>query len=122
MTLPPTILVIEDDEAIQEFISLAMCDEGYNILRASDGYAALELLTHHRPNLILLDVQMPNMDGYQFLQEYRRQFENPPPIIMLTAKRGGSQSAADLKVQGFLEKPFDLGELIDTVGQWLPTN
>jgi two-component system, OmpR family, KDP operon response regulator KdpE len=66
------ILVVDDDAAIQEFISLALREEDYPVITATDGAEALTITAQHRPQLILLDIQMPRMDGRAFVEAYRQ--------------------------------------------------
>ena len=105
------ILVIEDDEDIRQMLCDYFTKEGYSIIQACNGLEGLEKFKSVKPDIVLLDVMMPVMDGYKFLQKLRT-FSNVP-VIMLTAK--GEQMD---KILGFnkgcddyVVKPFDLVEL-----------
>jgi two-component system, chemotaxis family, chemotaxis protein CheY len=114
-----TVLVVDDEDSIREFVSLALCDEGYNVETAPNGAVALELAERLQPDLILLDLRMPVMDGWQFLAAYR---ETPQPhsrVVVLTAARESANGAEDIEADAFLAKPFDLEQLFDLV-QSLP--
>ncbi len=109
------ILVIEDDQGIQEFMSMALTDEGYQVVLASNGAVGLQLVEVYHPHLILLDMLMPVMDGKTFLEAYR---EYPPPrarIIALSASKNLKNVAKPMGVDDFLGKPFDLDELLHCV-------
>ena len=118
----PRILFIDDDESIREFVSMALVDEGYDVNTAAHGAAALEVIPAYQPDLILLDMRMPIMDGWAFLKAYRQ--EPPPhaPIIALTASRNAPDAQVPPDVNNFLAKPFDLNELLDLVAQELQTS
>jgi two-component system, chemotaxis family, chemotaxis protein CheY len=109
------VLIIEDDNAIQDFISLTLEDEGYGILTASDGTKALQLLASEVPALILLDIRMPNMDGYAFIDAYRQMQVPQAPIVVVSAGRNVEDAIVGLGVAGFLAKPFNLDQLLTLI-------
>ncbi|HEX6289953.1 MAG TPA: response regulator transcription factor [Herpetosiphonaceae bacterium] len=114
------ILIVEDDESIRDFIEMGLEDEGYQSAVAADGAIALALIPTYRPNIILLDLHMPNMDGRTFVDLYR---QTPAPharIIMLTASRNPTTAAAEIGADGLLAKPFDLDDLYATIKAFLP--
>ena len=118
---PGTVLVVDDDESIREFIGEALADEGYVVRTAPDGRAAFEVLGAARPDLILLDMRMPVMDGWEFARAYR---ESAPaggrvPIVVLTAARDAAGRAAEIAADGYLAKPFGLQDLLETVRRQL---
>ena len=113
------ILFIDDDESIREFVSMALTDEGYQVVTAPNGAAALELLKQDHPTLILLDMRMPVMDGRAFLKAYQAMQGPHAPIIALTASRSGPDTLVPPEVSSFLAKPFDLNELLDLIGQYM---
>ncbi len=109
----PHILVVDDEESILEFVSWALTEEGYKVTCAPNGKAALETLEKMSPDLILLDLRMPVMDGQAFLDAYQRQEGPRAPVVVLTA---GSQSPKGLEsASAFLPKPFDLGNLLTVI-------
>lgn len=89
------ILIVDDDENIAELISLYLNKECYETQIATDGASALEAFVEFMPNLILLDVMLPGMDGYQVCTEIRKQ--SNVPIIMLSAKARYLTRCSDLR-------------------------
>jgi diguanylate cyclase (GGDEF)-like protein len=112
------ILVVEDDPNIRKVLALQLEDAGYSVDAVEDGLKALEYVREQIPDLILLDIMMPGMDGYEVCAHLREDFQTSRvPIIMLTAK-----SASDEKVEGFergandyLTKPYKKEELLARV-------
>jgi CheY-like chemotaxis protein len=113
----PPILVVDDDPQILEFVSLALADEGYAVVTASNGAVALERVREHSPALILLDMTMPVMDGWQFAREYRANPGPHAPIVCVTAAQNAGERAAQINADASLPKPFDLDNLLDLVEQ-----
>ena len=112
--MPPSILVVDDDESIREFVHMALSDEGYSVLQAANGSAALEIVRREPIDLIILDMRMPIMDGWAFLTAYQRVTLPRAPVIAVSANnRAISATTAD--VVDFIPKPFDLGHLLDLI-------
>ena len=80
------ILVVEDDKHTRKLLETILKREGYSVLKAEDGIKAMEVLDNHHVDLIILDIMMPNMDGYEFAQELR-DADCMIPILMATAKQ-----------------------------------
>lgn len=116
VTQAARILVVEDDDLIRELVNLVLSSAGYEVVTASDGAAALEAIEGARPDLVLLDMRMPVMDGWEFARRYRAQPEPHAPIVVLTAARDAAQRAAEIHANGYLGKPFDVNELLALVG------
>ena len=116
----PTILVVDDDEHIRQFVCEALDFEGYVARAAGDGRAALDVLAAWRPDLILLDLNMPRMDGWTFCA---RQRETPEiadiPIALMSAAHNLRARALPCVPVAILEKPFDLDDLLQNVAQVL---
>lgn len=110
-------LVVDDDRDIAELVRLALTDEGYDVVVATNGSAALEALLAAPFDLILLDMRMPVMDGWEFAQAYQATAEPRAPVIVVTAARDTAERAAEINADGFLAKPFSLEELFETVGR-----
>jgi DNA-binding response OmpR family regulator len=108
------ILVIDDDKAIQEFLRMALTDEGFNVVSALDGVTGLQKANEFPLSLILLDMTMPNMDGGQFIQAYKQAVSQPAPVVIVTARQK-KPALSELGAAGFIPKPFDLDNLIATV-------
>jgi two-component system, chemotaxis family, chemotaxis protein CheY len=109
------ILLVDDDNGIREFVNLALSDEGYAVMTASHGAAALALIADHPPALILLDMRMPVMDGWEFARVYRQRPGPHAPIIVVTAARESAERASQIEADGVLSKPFRLAELLAAV-------
>ncbi|MGN7298995.1 response regulator transcription factor [Ferdinandcohnia sp. SAFN-114] len=111
------ILVVDDDSHIRELICVILSKEGFSIEEATDGKDALSLLEAERIDLIILDIMMPNMDGWSFCKEIRRYYSDTVPILMLTAKGETAQKVKgfNLGADDYLVKPFDVAELVARV-------
>ena len=109
------ILIVDDDENIAELISLYLNKECYETQIATDGASALEAFVEFMPNLILLDVMLPGMDGYQVCRELRS--SSQVPIIMLSAKGEIFDKVLGLELgaDDYMIKPFDSKELVARV-------
>lgn len=114
-----TILVVDDDEAIRTVVSLVLADEGYRVLTAEHGRAALERLATVKPDLILLDMRMPIMDGWELARAYRDAPEPHASIVVLTAAHDAASRAAQINANGYLAKPFALDDLLAVVTRHL---
>lgn len=110
------MLVVDDDPDILEALSEILEAEGFEIRRARNGKEALERLEPDPPQLILLDLMMPVMDGWEFAQRMRqRPSVAHIPIIVLSADRNVGLKATDIGATGHLAKPFELSDLLDMV-------
>jgi two-component system, chemotaxis family, chemotaxis protein CheY len=112
MSAGQRVLIVEDDESIREMLELVLESEGYEVTSASDGAAALALLEQTRPDLILLDMKMPVMDGWEFIARYRALTGAVAPVIVLTAAQDDSRRAAEVGAHGYLAKPFAIDDLL----------
>ncbi len=116
--MPAThILVVDDDPDILSFMDVVLTESGYNVVTAADGAAALRMLEKEEPNLILLDMRMPIMDGWEFARAYLTQARDrpPAPIVVCTAAENAREWAAQINAQAYLSKPFGLDELLAIV-------
>ncbi|MGI8915069.1 MAG: response regulator [Chloroflexota bacterium] len=120
MRATTSVLVIDDDEGIREFVRAALHDEGYRVVAAPDGQAALNLLRNDPPGLILLDLWMPDMDGAAFLDAYRRLPAPHAPVVIFAASTDGELEAMPTDIAGYLPKPVDLEELLAAVARYTP--
>lgn len=112
------ILVVDDEPDVVEIVRLRLEQDGYTILTAGDGKAGLQSARDNKPDLVILDVMMPGLDGF----EVAYQMKNDPttanlPIVMLTARAdfGSIAKGWNLDVDNYVTKPFKLDELSDTV-------
>jgi len=110
-----SILVVDDDRKLVELVKLYLERDGYRVLKAYDGQEALELARSKRPNLIILDLMLPKVDGLDVCEILRR--ESKVPIIMLTAKTTEQDriTGLDLGADDYITKPFSLRELVARV-------
>ena len=109
-TVRQRVLVIDDDTALCATIREAL-DEKYAVASAPHGAAALDLVRDHEPALILLDLRMPIMDGWSFVQQYRRGAAAPARVVVMSGAPDLPNIARQLGADGHLKKPFDLEEL-----------
>jgi CheY-like chemotaxis protein len=115
-----SVLVVDDDAELRLMMEFALADAGYTVWTAPDGQAALTMLTAPAsppPCLILLDMRMPRMDGWQFARAFRARDPGHTPIVVVTAAAEGSRRAADIGAQGHLDKPFDIDDLLRMVAR-----
>jgi two-component system, OmpR family, response regulator len=107
------ILIVDDDAHIRELIHVILSKEGVSIVEAEDGESALSILETEKIDLIILDIMMPNMDGWTFCQEVRSYYSETLPILMLTAKGETAQKVKgfDLGADDYMVKPFAPAEL-----------
>jgi DNA-binding response OmpR family regulator len=110
------ILIIEDELHMRTALADVLAGEGYRPLTAADGRSGLERALAEKPDLILLDIMMPRLDGYEVCAELRR-LENAVPILMLTAKGQVADRVRglDAGADDYLVKPFSTGELLARV-------
>ena len=120
MSVTGPVLIVDDDEGIRELVDMVLSDDGYEVLTAAHGAAALAVLEQRAPAVILLDMRMPIMDGWEFAQAYRQRPGPHAPIIVVTAGRDAASRAAQIQAAGMLAKPFRLAELLELVGQFAP--
>jgi CheY-like chemotaxis protein len=110
------VLVVDDDENIRRVLVEALTDEGYEVREAGEGQTALEHLAAWTPSVIILDLMMPIMDGWQFRErQLTLDYAKDIPVIILTALR----NRADLRILGaaaVIAKPFSLKQVLRAVG------
>jgi two-component system, chemotaxis family, chemotaxis protein CheY len=114
------ILIVDDDESIRQIVRLCLSDEGYEVLEAPNGQVALEAIDAFQPSLILLDLRMPVMDGWEFARRYRASPGPHAPLVAFVAALNAEQECANLDSDGILAKPFDLDDLLQAVRTKLP--
>jgi DNA-binding response OmpR family regulator len=108
----PRILVVDDDKYISALIKRTLDVDGYSVTTVGDGQAALDILKELKPDLILLDIKMPGMDGYETLKNMR--LETTVPIIMLTGivESAAVAQALNSGADDYIRKPFLANELL----------
>ncbi|HZI05067.1 MAG TPA: response regulator [Archangium sp.] len=114
------ILVVDDDPDMQDVMVLALEAGDYQVGRASNGQEALERVEACVPDLILLDMRMPVMDGWTFSAELRRRYGHEVPVVVCTAAEDAKRRAREVGAVGCLSKPFELDGLLHLVESVLP--
>ena len=112
------VLVVDDDPDNLDALSEILEVEGYDVQRARNGREALQRLEQSLPDLVLLDLMMPVMDGWEFARSLAPGAR--PPIIVLSADRNVSAKAKEIGALGWLAKPFELSELLEAVRSVVP--
>ena len=114
--------MIDDDESVCEVLREALTDEGYAVATVPHGAAALELVKHHQPAVIILDLRMPIMDGWSFAEQYRRQAKPAASLILLTAMKDIEESARRVGAAAYIQKPFELTEVVSKIEHCIAAN
>ncbi|MBO8435337.1 MAG: response regulator transcription factor [Tyzzerella sp.] len=109
------VMVVDDDKHIAELISLYLMKEGYDTKEVYDGKDALDVFSSYNPNIIILDIMLPGLDGYRVCSEIRK--TSSVPVIMLTAKGETFDKVLGLELgaDDYMVKPFDSNELVARV-------
>jgi CheY-like chemotaxis protein len=121
------ILIVDDDQAIRDVVTDILEMSDYRVKTASNGAEALETIRADRPAAVLLDLMMPVMNGWEFLQRYKCEMPAVPvPVVIMSAARDASAVAGQLGAQAFLSKPFEIEAILAIVervaGGATPTN
>jgi DNA-binding response OmpR family regulator len=121
--IPSNILVVEDDVDMREYLG-SILDETHQVLYASNGLEALSVLSHHSVDLIVSDIAMPIMDGFELLRSLREEQENLTPFLFLTAhtEKTTVMQALLLGVDAFVGKPFEYDEFLARINAILINN
>jgi len=117
----PVVLVVDDDAGLREFVRVHLELDGYDVREAASAEEALAAVDDHAPDLVLLDVVMPGVDGWQMLQEMQER-HGSIPVIMFSGKvdESTAKEAEERGARGFVGKPFDPQELIARARQLVP--
>ena len=118
------ILVVDDNPDVRLALSTQLTDEGYEVVEASDGDLVIEAARERKPDLILLDLMMPRMDGFEALRELKKDDDlSDVPVVVLTARRGSEDMtlARALGAVNYLQKPWNDGGLETAVRNVLGT-
>ena len=112
------VLAVDDDEDLLKMLKLRIDKEGYEFMSAQDGEEMLRVMKTKKPDLVILDIMLPKMDGYSALREMRKEEEfKDIPVIVLTAKE--KKKLQDLfaleKIEFFIEKPFEADDLLQKI-------
>ncbi len=109
--MPKTILVVDDEKRLRDMVQAYLVQEGFRIVTAANGQEALYVARHEKPDLIVLDLMMPEMGGYEFLRAHNK--ERATPVIILTAKVDENDKVLGLELgaDDYVTKPFSMREL-----------
>ena len=117
----PLVLIVDDDERLRQYVRANLELEGYRVREAASADAGLAALDEQAPDLILLDVMMPQVDGWEMLRRVRaRHGVDSIPVIMFSGKVEAAEESEAQGAQGFIGKPFDPQHLIESTKQLLP--
>ena len=114
-----TVLIVDDDRDLLDLLAFVLSSEGYDVETASDGREALGSVEKAMPNLILLDMKMPVMNGWEFAEEFHERYDESAPIVVVTAAENAAKRADEIHASGWVSKPFDVVTLISVVRQRL---
>lgn len=120
--MKPKILVVDDSPTIRKFISIALKVKGFEIISAGDGMEALELLPNDSVDLVITDLNMPNIDGFNLIERIRtnENYQNTPIIVMSNLSDSEDiQRAMNLGANSYLIKPFDQNNITKEVAKYL---
>ncbi len=118
--MPKSILVVDDDQSLRELLKLHLSSAGYTVSTASDGIEAGYAVLKDPPDLIITDVNMPHMDGYQFVEALKSDHSLPRiPVIFLTSMDDVSRGR-ELGAVGYITKPVRADKLLAVVAEHLP--
>lgn len=119
------ILIVEDEESLLKLESILLSTRGYRIKGVTDGLAALKEIEVDRPDLVLLDIMMPGIDGFEVCRRIKENEKTRDiPVVMLTAKKSSADQARGFEVgaDDYLTKPFKSGRIIEAIEALLKKN
>ena len=117
-TVATSVLVVDDEPQVVWMLRFTLEAEGYQTFSARDGRAALDEVRQHRPNLMLLDIMMPIMDGWTVLEELRALPDEERPRVVVVSARASLRDRAkaiELGADAFVPKPFNVDDLLEVV-------
>jgi DNA-binding response OmpR family regulator len=106
------LLIVEDDTDLLGLMALVLSSAGYHVQTALNGRDALQVVAEQMPDLILLDMKMPVMNGWEFAAAFQARYAHAVPIVVVTAAEDAAARAQDIGAAGWLGKPFDLDDLL----------
>jgi two-component system response regulator (stage 0 sporulation protein F) len=113
------VLIVDDDPDIREMTRCVLEDEGYGVATASNGTEALAHITEHQPALVLLDIRMPGVSGFE-VQERLHELGLSVTVVFMSAEPQLASRVRQYHAAGFLQKPFDLSQFLDVVERFTP--
>ncbi len=118
MSAAPGVLVVEDDADLLALEEMILLDAGYRVRTARDGRAALDRIGEEMPAVVLLDMRMPGMNGWEFAREFHARHGRAAPIVVVTAAENARARAEEIGAEGFLAKPFDIEDIVRAVERY----
>lgn len=115
-----SILVVEDDPDLLFLVEMILAESGRRVRTAPEGRAALARVAEEMPGLILLDMRMPGMNGWDFAREFRSRHGRACPIVVVTAAENARRRAEEIGAEGWLSKPFAIDDVLSTVDRHVP--
>ena len=115
MTIKDKILVVEDEKSISGFIRAILSSNGYDVIIARSGSEAFSMISSHCPDLVVLDLGLPDMDGMQIIESVRRWTQLPILVVSARSHERDKVAALDLGADDYITKPFGAGELLARV-------
>ena len=118
---PPLVLVVDDDVDSRTLLEMALSMAGYDVATAVNGLDALDVARSRRPRVILLDLAMPVMDGFEFrARQLRDSSLARIPVICVSGRHDAARASVQMRVAACIPKPFDLDDVLTRVRQLLP--
>jgi two-component system response regulator MprA len=115
------ILIVDDDVAVRSVVSHALAEDGYQVDTAGNGRQALAAFREHRPDALVLDLEMPVMDGPTLMRTLRERTKwGRVPLVVVSGTDRAAEAAPRLGAQAYLQKPFELSDLLHTIEQVAP--
>ena len=110
--IKPTVLIIEDEKNIRNFIGATLEHNGYGALYAAKGAEAVSMVSSHMPDVVLLDLGLPDMDGTEVLQAIRKFYAKPVIVVSARSEEGEKVRTLDMGADDYMTKPFGTDELL----------
>ena len=114
------VLVVDDDPDLLEVVRRILDMSGYEVRCATNGLEAIDAIAQKKPTVVLLDMLMPVMDGWQCVRELRARYGHEIPIVIVTAAEHARARAAQVGITDVLPKPFDMDDLLRVVERYVP--
>lgn len=115
-----TVLLTDDNQDMIDLVKLVLADAGYNLITAADGNEAIRICLEKQPDLVLMDIRMPNMDGFSATETLRaRGFKNPVVILSASEKEEDRRRAGEVGCNGYILKTMDMAEVETVLDKYL---
>ena len=112
------VLIVDDDDDILAMVAMHIEDNGFPVRTARNGQEALDAIRERMPRLVLLDLKMPVMNGWDFIRRFRELYQHATPIVVMSAIDAVGRRAADLGAEDWLAKPFEATALTEMVRRY----